>query len=341
MNDIIQDIITKRILEEASSEELVILEKWRSESQYNENLYKEYSAIWDASAKYTSVDFKPKTESAYQKHLALLAKEESSNESKVVRLNTNTNDSSTLNQSSTKFFTLKNLSSIAALFVIAMGAMIVFNKMSNTSFTAEDGVTFASLEDGSSVWLDEGSSLTYTKGFGKNHRDVKLEGKAFFEVNRNEDLVFNIASNDINVAVLGTSFTVDTKAGKNIVSVKTGKVQVNSADKKISLEANQKVEFVNNSFYSLKNSSEDVTWRNRELSFNNAPLNQVISDINLFHNNKIVLDSEGKSLDCPFTARSLANTSFENIIKILKVTYDIEVENKENGNVILSISDCK
>ena len=42
MDSKIQDIITKKILEEASSEELVILEQWRSESSQNENLFQEY-----------------------------------------------------------------------------------------------------------------------------------------------------------------------------------------------------------------------------------------------------------------------------------------------------------
>ncbi len=342
----IQDIITKSILEEASSEELVMLENWRRESADNENLYQEYAAIWNASANYSAVDFQSKSESAYQKHLDLLSKEDSN----VIQLNPNnssnsnssgSSDHSPSTQPTTKFFTLSRVASIAALFVLAFGAMVVFNTMNTTTINAENGVVFASLEDGSSVWLDEGSSLTYTKGFGSDHRNVALDGKAFFDVERNEAVAFNISSNDINVSVLGTSFTVDTKEDKNIVSVKTGKVSVKGEDQEVILTADQKAVFENNKFTQLASSLDDVAWRNSNLSFDNAPLNQVISDINLYHKNKIVLKNDVKDLDCPFTARSLANTSFENIVEILKITYDLEVENQENGDISLTISECK
>jgi len=336
MDSKIQDIITKRILEEVSSEELVILKKWRRESTHNENLYQEYVAIWDASANYTSIDFHPKAESAYQKHLALLDKEE-----KVGQLNLNKSIPPSTNKSSTKLFSIRRLSSIAALFVIAFGAMVVINSMGKTTLTAEEGVTFASLEDGSSIWLDQGSSLTYSRGFGENHRNLKLEGKAFFDVKRNENLSFKISSNDLDVSVIGTSFTIDTKDGKNIVSVKSGKVSVSASGKEITLVANDKVSFENNHFVEQQAEVADVVWRNQNLSFNNAPLGQVISDINLYHGNKIELDVDINHLDCPFTARSLANTSFENIIEILEITYDLEIENQENGNVSIKFSDCK
>jgi len=334
-NNKIHDIITKSILEEASSEEIVMLENWRRVSSQNENLYKECTAIWNVSANYESVDFQPKAESAYQKHLELLTKEES----KVVDFIPKSADQVTNPKSRTKLFTLRRVASIAALFVMVFGAMVVFNTMSKTTISADSGVLFASLDDGSSIWLDEGSTLSYSNGFGQNHRDIKLQGKAFFEVRRNEKITFNISFNDIDVSVLGTSFTIDTK--KNIVAVKTGEVSVKADNKEVTLHADEKVIFENNAFRQESISAEDVEWRNSKLSFNNAPLDQVIADINLFHDNKIVVASDIKKLDCPFTARSLANASFDNIIEILKVTYDLETENHENGTVSLIISDCK
>lgn len=341
-NSKIQDIITKSILDEASSDELVILENWRRESDNNENLYQDYASIWNASANYTPKDFQPNTESAYKKHLDLLSNEEAN----VVQMTTdipNRTESSpnTINPKPTQIFTLKRLANLAAILVFVLGAMVVFNTMSNTSISAEDGVVFASLEDGTSIWLDEGSTLSYSKGFGKKHRDVTIKGKAFFDVQRNEAIPFNISSNDINVSVLGTSFTVDNTNGKNIVAVKTGTVAVKAGDKSVTLLADDKVKFENDNFIKQTISLEDIAWRNTNLSFNNAPLNQVISDINLFHDNKIILVQDIQNLDCPFTARSLANTSFENIIEILKVTYDLDTELKDNGTVALTISDCK
>ena len=84
-----------------------------------------------------------------------------------------------------------------------------------------------------------------------------------------------------------------------------------------------------------------MNWRNLDLSFDNAPLSQVIADINLFHKDKIVLNSDIKNMDCPFTSRSLKNTEFKNIVEMLKITYDLEIKNLDNGGVALTVADCK
>lgn len=333
-----QNIITKQLLGEASSEELMMLEQWRKESPQNDHLYQEYADIWNASANYTPVDFQPNAESAYLKHIELLANEGS----KVIDLNSKLLNNKALKPKNSKIFTLQRIASIAALFIVVLGAMFVFNSINTTNISAENGIVFASLEDGSSIWLDKGSSLSYKSGFGEFHRNIELKGKAFFDVKRNPDLEFNISSNDMVVTVLGTSFTVDTKSGNNTVAVKSGKVAVTLNENKVTLLPNEKVRFVNNRFVEEIATDEDVNWRNRDLSFNNARLDQVVADINLFHKDKIVLLSESGSLDCPFTSGSLAATSFENIIEILKVTYDLQTEeDTENGTTILKISDCK
>lgn len=333
----IQNIITKKLLGEASSEESLLLEKWRAESEENDTLYKEYSEIWNASANYKAVDFQSKTEAAYQKHLDLLTQEESKVVELQPKVDKNQNEAKVF-----KLFTMQRVASIAALFVIVFGAMFVFNSFNTTSFNAGNDVMFVSLEDGSSIWLDAGSTVSYDSGFGEYHRNINLDGRAFFDVKKNKDIEFAITSNDMNVSVLGTSFTVDTKADNNVVSVKTGKVAVTSGDKKVTLLPNEKVRLVDNSFINEVASPSDVSWRNEDLSFNNARLDQVIADINLFHDNKIVLDSDSKALDCPFTSKSLKKTSFENIIEILEITYDLQVEkNLEENNISLLISDCK
>lgn len=64
------------------------------------------------------------------------------------------------------------------------------------------------LPDGSMVWLNAGSKLTYTKDFGKKNREVMLTGEAFFDVTKNPEKPFLIQTNSINIKVLGTAFNV-------------------------------------------------------------------------------------------------------------------------------------
>ena len=64
------------------------------------------------------------------------------------------------------------------------------------------------LPDGSIVWLNAGSKLTYNKDFGIDKREVTLVGEGFFDVTKNKEKPFIISTASINIKVLGTVFNV-------------------------------------------------------------------------------------------------------------------------------------
>lgn len=64
------------------------------------------------------------------------------------------------------------------------------------------------LPDGTCVWLNADSRLSYDNKFGVDNRDIKLEGEGYFEVSKNKELPFHVTSDDIKVEVLGTKFNV-------------------------------------------------------------------------------------------------------------------------------------
>ncbi len=64
------------------------------------------------------------------------------------------------------------------------------------------------LPDGSIVWLNAGSKLTYNKDFGTQVREVTLSGEGFFDVMKMKDKPFIIHTSSINIKVLGTAFNV-------------------------------------------------------------------------------------------------------------------------------------
>lgn len=84
------------------------------------------------------------------------------------------------------------------------------------------------LEDGSLVWLEPGSRLSYPQHFSADKREVLLEGEAFFEVARNPNRPFYVYANEVVTKVLGTSFRISAfeNARQVLVAVKTGKVSV-------------------------------------------------------------------------------------------------------------------
>lgn len=66
--------------------------------------------------------------------------------------------------------------------------------------------TRLSLPDGTSVWLNAGSKITYSQGFGMDDRKLSLEGEGYFEVERNEKIPFEIMTPEVSLRVLGTKF---------------------------------------------------------------------------------------------------------------------------------------
>ena len=59
------------------------------------------------------------------------------------------------------------------------------------------------LPDGTLVWLNAGSRMTYSQGFGVDNRKVELEGEGYFEVQRNEKLPFFVKTKDLQFAGIG------------------------------------------------------------------------------------------------------------------------------------------
>ena len=86
------------------------------------------------------------------------------------------------------------------------------------------------LPDGTLVWLNAGSRMTYSQGFGVDNRKVELEGEGYFEVKRNEKIPFFVKTKDLQLQVLGTKFNFRDYPEDHevVVSLLEGKVELNN-----------------------------------------------------------------------------------------------------------------
>lgn len=86
------------------------------------------------------------------------------------------------------------------------------------------------LSDGTLVWLNSESELTYPPNFNGSEREVSLTGEAFFEVAKNPEKPFVVRSGSLKTTALGTSFNVSSFAEEEniVVSLVTGKVKISS-----------------------------------------------------------------------------------------------------------------
>jgi len=102
------------------------------------------------------------------------------------------------------------------------------------------------LPDGTQVWLNSGSKLSYDKTYGNGLREVILSGEAYFDVVKNPAQPFVIHTNTIDIKVLGTAFNVKSFPGeKNTeTSLIRGSIEVtfrNRPAEKIILKPNEKL----------------------------------------------------------------------------------------------------
>jgi ferric-dicitrate binding protein FerR (iron transport regulator) len=84
------------------------------------------------------------------------------------------------------------------------------------------------LPDGSTVWLNAGSRLTYSKDFGSRNRNVTLTGEAYFDVTKSAELPFVIQTPAMQVKVVGTAFNIKSYPGERTseTSVIRGSVEI-------------------------------------------------------------------------------------------------------------------
>jgi len=106
------------------------------------------------------------------------------------------------------------------------------------------------LPDGTQVWLNSGSKLTYDKSFGTTQREVLLTGEAYFDVVKNAARPFVIHAPGFNIKVLGTAFNVRSFPGekKSETSLIRGSIEVtfsNRPTEKIILKPNEKLVIAN------------------------------------------------------------------------------------------------
>ena len=210
----------------------------------NRRLFDEYMDIWQASAK-ASQTGNYNEQAAWQ----VLKKKLGLSENQLQNRNI-------LNRTR---WIWQAAAAAAVIFLLSIGGYLAYQSIihngSNPVYT-EYYVPFGSrsevsLPDGSAVWLNAGSKLSFNQHFSRKNRDIMLEGEAYFDVKKGK-IPFYVMVTGATVKVLGTAFNVKAYPDEKIIetTVTRGIVQVydnpgNSTEAtRIVLHANQKVSII-------------------------------------------------------------------------------------------------
>ena len=150
------------------------------------------------------------------------------------------------------FFSI-GLFTFGTLFNRKEGKTLAILSEINEVSTRQGSKSKIQLPDGSVVWLNAGSKLTYNKDYGQQIREVSLTGEGYFDVMKNKEKPFIIHTSNINIKVLGTAFNVKAypEDKQTETSLIRGSIEVtikNRPDDKIILSPNEKLIVENESF---------------------------------------------------------------------------------------------
>lgn len=144
----------------------------------------------------------------------------------------------------------------------------------NTMTTPKGGKYQLILHDGTRVWLNAASSITYPTIFPDNERKVKITGEVYFEVVTNPQKPFKVETYKEELVVLGTSFNVNSyKDEKGIkTSLFSGSLKVQN----MLLKPGQAhIEGT----VSKTNLQQDIAWKNGVFNFDNMSLKNAMRQI--------------------------------------------------------------
>ena len=207
----------------------------------------------------------------------------------------------------------------------------------------------AHLPDGSRVELAPKSQVAVL--YDDKQRLLEMQkGEAFFKVAHNRERPFVVKVGNINVRAVGTAFNIRSAAGRVVVTVTEGTVDVYPTAAKskaqahgeppadsIRVKAGSEVVWAPNApgpVIASIDTSHALSWRQGRLDYINEPLSAAIADINRYSNRRIIVrdDAVGKIV---FSGTVLANST-DTWIRALPTLFPIDLQTNEAGDVVLA-----
>ena len=211
------------------------------------------------------------------------------------------------------------------------GSELVYNTLTNPRGSKVIDIT---LNDGSKVWLNAGSSLTYPVAFAGNERKVTITGEAYFEVAKNAKKPFRVKINEsTEVEVLGTHFNVNAYTDEASINTTLleGSVRVTASKKVQLLSPGQQAQVNASAIKFIKDAdvAQAVAWKDGLFAFTDADLPTVMRQLARWYD--VEVKYEGAIPEKEFNGKIGKTLTLNQVLRILTktgVNYRIESGNK-------------
>ncbi|OUP12101.1 hypothetical protein B5F34_00380 [Mediterranea sp. An20] len=193
------------------------------------------------------------------------------------------------------------------------------------------------LSDGTHIWLNAESELSYPTTFQGGEREVKLKGEAYFEVAKNPDKPFRVKTGGLDVEVLGTSFNVsayDNEANicvtlaEGAVAVQTGKGE------EFRISPSEQLTYHRESRQSDIRTVQTqmfTSWTRGEYIFKDATLDEILTKLSHWYDFRVQYEDQ-RLKDKRFSCTVDRSISLQQLLELLSYTSDVKL--KRTGDQI-------
>lgn len=193
------------------------------------------------------------------------------------------------------------------------------------------------LEDGTRIWLNAASVLTFPPVFSETERKVRLEGEAFFEVAPDTTRPFIVHTSQMDVKVLGTSFNVSAYKDEEVVhtTLVKGSVEIQTLQLSSLMLKPGEQAYLNGKQMVIRevNTRQFTSWRDGKFMFCNTALEEISKQVARWYDVDIFFSSEQVKTIC-FTGAILRFEPLEELIRMIENTSNVRFSVKGKTIVI-------
>jgi len=245
------------------------------------------------------------------------------------------------------FIQLQRIAAILLLPVLIVSAIYYysernhsrqFSSVYNTVETSLGMRSSLTLPDGTKVWLNAGSKLSYPILFSDKVREVKLSGEAYFDVKKDKKWPFVVSCGNMNIIVTGTIFNCNAYAENNQIQTVLieGHVTVmnQSAAETEVLAPGELAVFGRNSQKITKSKvdlEKYIAWKSGKLMFREDNMNVVIEKLERWYN--VEFEIKDKEISDYIYTATFVDESLDQVLKMLSISapisYRVSVRSKQ------------
>jgi len=326
----IQEIITRFLEGHASEEDVETLYTWVQESEANRHYFHEMNNTYQASVTLARYN-QPKINAAWEQ----LAED--------IQASGRTVAHPALKRRPKPSIFLKIAASVTLL--AAAGTLLFMlskfaGRQSPVVYNAGENNMRILLPDSSFVWLNRHSTLEYAPSFGTTNREVHLKGEAFFDVRKNKNQPFIVKAENIQVLVRGTKFNVQAYTAEPSIktTLEEGKIElyVSGMASHFVMRPGDQITLdteANKVSRKKVNPANFSAWKEEQLSFDSAPLRDIILQLENRYKVNIVADST-----VALNERMSITIEDETLEEVLGLIQDVSTirARRDGNNIVLT-----